>query len=121
MTAADLPGLTMPTGSWAPRPTGRSVVQARADRQRYQAETARVMRSFPELQLRVYAIQLGVKLEAVLWLPARDGGYPTTLVVEEALWQPPAVTPEALVQWGQRALSAWLARRLEATEAPAEA
>lgn len=111
----------MPSSSWAPPATpGEGVHKARMDRQRYQAETARVMRSFPELQLRVYAIQLGVKLEAVMWFPAEPNMDRTVRTVAEALWQPHEVTPEKLVEWGQRALARWLADNAEAAIGAAE-
>lgn len=106
--------MKQPGASWAPpAKPGEAIAKARADRQRYQAETARVMRSFPELQLRVYAIQLGVKLEAIMWYPADADWHREVRCVAEALWQPAEVTPEKLVEWGQRALARWLADEAE--------
>lgn len=62
---------------------------------------------YPSLELRVFATALGVRLTAVLW-PAGVIGMRKPQTLAEAVWQPAEVTELLIVEWGERALRAWL-------------
>lgn len=71
---------------------------------------------FPELWLRVWATPNGIRLMAILYLVGPRYGRRVETIAD-ATWKPSQVTEVSVVDWGQRALSAWLARQLGAEEA----
>lgn len=78
-----------------------------AEKQRYA--------SWPSLSLHVYANAKGVHCTARVDRLDERGRLVTTDIAN-ATWKPPQVTETLLVEWGQRALAAWLANQLEGSE-----
>ena len=66
---------------------------------------------YPELQMRVWASPQGMRLAAVLWLPGPKFGR-ASKVLAQATWAPADVTEARVVDWGRRALAAWLDEQL---------
>jgi hypothetical protein len=66
---------------------------------------------YPELQMRVWAAPQGMRLAAVLWLPGPKFGR-ASKVLAQATWAPKDVTEAKVVDWGRRALTAWLDEQL---------
>jgi len=66
---------------------------------------------YPELQMRVCASPQGIRLAAVLWLPGPKFGR-ASKVLAQATWAPADVTEAKVVDWGRRALAAWLDEQL---------
>jgi hypothetical protein len=66
---------------------------------------------YPELQMRVWASPQGMRLAAVLWLPGPKFGR-SSKVLAQATWAPADVTEAKVVDWGRRALAAWLDEQL---------
>jgi hypothetical protein len=66
---------------------------------------------YPELQMRVWASPKGMQLAAVLWLPGPKFGR-ASKVLAQATWAPSEVTEARVVDWGRRALAAWLDEQL---------
>ena len=66
----------------------------------------------PQLHMRIWALPDGMHLLAVVEWMGEDG----RLVhhqISRAVWRPAEVTERAVVDWGARALSAWLAARAD--------
>lgn len=72
---------------------------------------------FPELWLRVWATPRGIRLMAILYLSGPRYGRKVETIAD-ATWQPSQVTEVAVVDWGQRALAAWLTKQLVPEENP---
>ena len=71
--------------------------------------------TYPELSLRVWATPEGMRIQALVYMPGER--YQRALViVQDAVWQPREVTEVSVVDWGRRALAAWLERQLLGTE-----
>ena len=67
---------------------------------------------YPELQMRVWASPKGMEIRAVLWLPGPKFGR-ASKVVAQTTWGPSEVSEAKVVDWGRRALAAWLASELQ--------
>ena len=66
---------------------------------------------YPDLHLRVWAMPDGVHCLAYIQRQAIDGHVEYTEIAR-AVWMPTSVTELSVVEWGQRALTAWLERQL---------
>ena len=69
---------------------------------------------YPDLHLRVWALPDGVHCLAYIQRRTDDGRVAVTEVAR-AHWMPTSVTELSVVEWGQRALAAWLARQVLST------
>jgi len=77
---------------------------------RYSRENQAVRWQYPELSLRVWAELDGVHLYATLQ-QLDDRGVVHVESIASATWQPSDVTEAQVVDWGRRALDAWLVGR----------
>ena len=68
-------------------------------------------RRYPDLHLRVWALPDGVHCLAYIQREDQHGRL-VTLEVARATWMPTSVTELSVVEWGRRALSAWLERQV---------
>lgn len=66
-----------------------------------------MLRQYPELTLRVWARPDGVHVRAAL-APPQESFPRSWETVAEAVFQPRQVTEISVVEWGMRALRAWL-------------
>lgn len=70
---------------------------------------------FPELHLRVWASPRGMEVRGLLYNPGPRFGRQVHAIAK-ATWQPGEVTERRVVDWGRRALAAWLENELEGVE-----
>lgn len=70
-------------------------------------ESLAVQWRYPQLRMRVWADPAGMHLLASLEQMGDDGRL-NYRQIARALWQPKEVTERAVVEWGRRALVAWL-------------
>lgn len=75
-------------------------------------EALAVQWQYPQLRLRVWADPQGFHLLASLEQVGDDGRLKYKQIAR-AMWQPTAVTERAVVDWGRRALVAWLEANAE--------
>lgn len=72
---------------------------------------------FPALSLHVYANFHGVHCHAVVNSMTPDGKL-RQVQIARATWKPPQVTERLVVEWGHRALAAWLEATMPGGEDP---
>lgn len=72
---------------------------------------------FPALSLHVYANFHGVHCHAAITSMTPDGRL-RRVVIAQASWRPPEVNERLVVEWGRRALAAWLEATLPVPEDP---
>lgn len=77
----------------------------------YRDARSKLLPRYPELTLHLFATRHGMRILAQLY---HAGPMGTRLVetIADAVWQPSAVTERKVVEWGERALRAWLESRL---------
>ena len=77
----------------------------------YKQARAHLLPMYPELTLHLFATRHGMRILCQLYHGGPMGlRYIET--VADAVWQPSAVTERKVVEWAERALSAWLQKRL---------
>lgn len=94
---------------------GMAVEEARRARAAYYRAAEKAMCEFPELQLRIYATPVGMRLVASLTEPG-PLFQRRVRKIAETVWRPREVTPETVAKWGADALRRWLEWRLAAPE-----
>ena len=89
------------------RSEGSSAAAARSARTGAPREPYKAWAWFPSLHLLVWADKDGMNLKATIHRPQK-GGQSTHETIAKATWHPSEVTELSVVDWGQRALVAWL-------------
>lgn len=80
-------------------------------------EGRRFTATHPALYMHIWANFEGVHVVAVVdWL--NQEGRLERLEIQRATWKPAAVSERLVVEWGARALSAWLAKNPEVSPNP---
>jgi len=95
-----------------PIPEGSSPVDApRSGWEAYKTARSQLLPMYPELTLHLFATRHGMRILAQLY-HAGPMGLRLIETIADAVWQPSAVTERKVVEWGERALRAWLEQRL---------
>jgi hypothetical protein len=93
-----------------PRPYVMELLKASQGLSRYEKDK-RITWAFPQLSLRVYADSEGVHVFAII--QSADGkGILRTTELARAVFVPRDVTERLVVEWGARALEAWLSTQV---------
>jgi len=95
-----------------PNAKGMAIEEARRSRIAYRKQADEIQLRFPELSLRIYATPVGMRLIASITYPG-ERWQRRVETIQEAVWTPGYVDERRVVEWGQRALGAWLAGKVE--------
>lgn len=74
-------------------------------------EALELTQRYPDLHLRVWALPDGIHCLAYVQR-VDEGGRLAVTEVARAVWMPRAVTELSVVEWGAKALQAWLAKQV---------
>lgn len=99
---ADRRNSAEPPASWRPHPE-------------FSKEALRSRWAYPQLFMHIYAGLDGMRVSARVEYVGDDGRL-VCHQIAQATWRPKEVSERLVVEWGHRALAAWLTAQLEADQ-----